>query len=51
MNTALSGNSAIVPVVGTTYRSAATDVHFTLDFGDAVSAGKVICGVQFVKLT
>jgi hypothetical protein len=51
MSTALSGNSAIVPVVGTTYRSAATDVHFTLDFGDSVTAGKVICGVQFVKLT
>ena len=51
MNTALSGNSAIVPVVGTTYRAAATDVHFTLDFGAAVTAGQVVCGVQYIQLT
>ena len=50
MNTALAGQAQIVPVAASLYRAAATDVHFTLDFAAAVTAGAMICGVQFVAV-
>ena len=51
MATALSAQAAIVPVAGTTYRSAATDVHFTITSNVNLTGGAVICGVQYIQLT
>ena len=51
MATALSAQASIVPVAGTTYRAAATDVHFTITSNVNLTGGAVICGVQYIQLT
>ena len=51
MATALSAQAAIIPVAGTTYRAAATDVHFTITSNVNLTGGAVICGVQYIQLT
>ncbi len=51
MATALGAQAAIVPVAGTTYRAAATDVHFTITSNVNLTAGAVVCGVRYIQLT
>ena len=50
LNTALQGNAQLVIVAGQAYRSAATDVHFTITSTAAVSAGAVTCFVKYQAL-
>ena len=50
-STSLSAQAAIVPVAGTIYRAADTNVHFTITSNVSLTGGAVVCGVQYIKLT
>jgi hypothetical protein len=50
VNTALQGNAQLTLVAGQAFRSAETEVHFTITSTAAVTAGAVICFVKYTQL-
>ena len=50
VNTALQGNAQLVIVAGQAFRSAETEVHFTITSSAAVTAGAVRCFVKYLQL-
>ena len=52
LNSTLGGTTAIIPAAGTVYYATSQRIHFQITSSSSSNlTGKVICGLQYVKLT